>query len=154
MDYDILTSLKSDLIHYLINERKQKLRSDRSVQQKRLDEANTLTSDKQNLYESPLESEIEAVELNAGNLDIQAAELGTLRSIPEKERKTGVAFGALVRTNTTFFLIAVPFPEIVFKGYRIRGISTQSPLFQKMEGFKEHTEFHLGRIEYVIFEIV
>ncbi len=89
MDYDILTSLKSDLIHYLINERKQKLRSDRSVQQKRLNEANTLTSDKQNLYESPLESEIEAVELNAGNLDIQAAELGTLRSIPENNEKQG-----------------------------------------------------------------
>jgi hypothetical protein len=51
-------------------------------------------------------------------------------------------------------LVGIASLPFSFEDKKLVGISTESPLFQKMEGLGEHTEFHLGKIEYVIFEIV
>lgn len=154
MDREELIVFKDKLIDFLINEQEDKLSLLTKAQNERLNDANAEDSDKGNLMDSPLESEMEEVNLNAFNIDTVAKNIEILKKAEQEGVKENVVFGSLVRTNTTFFLIAFPFSEIEYGGHRIRGISTEAPLFEKMEGFAQHTEFHLNNIEYVIFEIV
>jgi hypothetical protein len=65
-----------------------------------------------------------------------------------------VAHGALIRANIGFILVGVASSSFMFGDQKVVGITTNSPLYKKMEGLKGHTEFHLGDIEYVIFEII
>jgi hypothetical protein len=65
-----------------------------------------------------------------------------------------VAQGALIRANIGFILVGVASSSFMFGDQKVVGITTNSPLYKKMEGLKGHTEFHLGDIEYVIFEII
>ncbi len=154
MQREELIVFKDKLIDFLIKEQEEKLNQLMDAQNERLNDANKEDSDKGNLIDSPLESEMAEVNLNAFNIDTVAKHIEILKKAKLEEEKENVVFGSLVRTNTTFFLIAFPFLEIEYDGKRIRGISTDNQLFEKMEGLAQHTEFHLNNIEYVIFEIV
>jgi hypothetical protein len=49
--------------------------------------------------------------------------------------------GALVKVNDRYFVIAVPAPILRIGGIEISGISSDSPLFQAMEGLRAGNEF-------------
>jgi hypothetical protein len=145
---------KKNILHEFIRLKEAQLQQFSEAQQQRLDSSNEEDIDKGDPVESPKAQMMEEIELQAATLVHLKEDIDTLKQIVVETPHDTVTFGALVRTNRGYILVGVAHPEVHFEGIKTIGISTKSPLFQKMEGFKAQTEFHMGDIEYVIFEII
>ncbi len=124
------------------------------AQREQLDSANEEDIDKRDPAESPKEQMMDEIGQQAARLDHLQAELAALQRIDLTRPHDTVSPGALVRTNAGYFLVAAALPQLSFDGWNVTGISTQSPLYQKMQGLGVRAEFHLGNIEYVISQII
>jgi hypothetical protein len=145
---------KRYILNEFIRRKETELQALRKVQQQQLDSANQQDIDNSNLSESPKSQMMDEIELQASRLDYLQAEIDILRRLNVKTAHNTVSPGSLIRTNIGYILVGTAFPIIMLKGEKTVGISMESPLYQKMKGLKAHTEFHLGSIEYVIFEII
>ncbi len=126
----------------------------RQAQREQLDSANEEDIDKSDPVESPKEQMMDEIELKAARLDQVQADLEALHRLEVTTAHDRVAPGSLVRTNAGYFLVGVAAPPLLLDGRKVTGISTQSPLYQKMQGLKARAEFHLGNVEYVISGII
>lgn len=154
MNTDERTAFKKSVIAEIIKQKSKQLEELKAEQKRRLESANEEDIDKSNPVESPKEQMMEEIDLQAASTTQLADEIAQLQQIDPDEKHHTVVFGALVRTNTGYFLIGAAFPPSQIAGKKITGLSTQAPLFLKMQGFREHAEFHLRDIEYVILEII
>ncbi len=147
-------ALKKQIILELIRLKGEQLYQLKLEQKERLENANMEDIDKGDPIESPKQQMMADIELHASRLDQISADMVALLRIDLTMVHSQVSYGSLIRTNRGYILVGIAFTDVFFEDKKIIGISTNSPLFQKMEGLKGHTEFHLGNIEYVIFEIV
>ena len=153
MNTDERTAFKKSVIAEIIKQKSGQLEELKAEQKRRLASANEEDIDKSNPVESPKEQMMEEIDLQAASTTQLAEEIVQLERINPDEKHHTVAFGAMVRTNTGYFLIGAAFPPSQIAGKKVTGLSTQAPLFQKMAGFREQAEFHWRDIEYVILEI-
>jgi hypothetical protein len=153
-EFAIDLDLKKQIILELIRLKGDQLHQLKLEQKERLENANMEDIDKGDPIESPKQQMMADIELHASRLDQISADIVALLRIDLTMVHSQVSYGSLIRTNRGYILVGIAFTDVFFEDKKIIGISTNSPLFQKMEGLKGHTEFHLGNIEYVIFEIV
>jgi hypothetical protein len=146
--------LKKQIIFELIRLKEEQLHQLKLEQKERLENANMEDIDKWDPIESPKQQMMADIELHASRLDQLSADIVALLRIDLTTVHSQVSYGSLIRANRGLILVGIAFTEVFIEDKKIFGISTDSPLFQKMDGLREHTEFHLGNIEYVIFEIV
>jgi hypothetical protein len=145
---------KKDIVNEFIRLKQEQFQRLMLEQKERLDNANLYDTDKGDLLESPRQQMMAEIELQATRVDGVKAEIDRLKRIDLTKAYTQVAQGALIRANIGFILVGVASSSFMFGDQKVVGITTNSPLYKKMEGLKGHTEFHLGDIEYVIFEII
>jgi hypothetical protein len=150
----ITLATKKNILHEFIRLKETQLQQFSEAQQQRLDSSNKEDIDKGHPVESPKAQMMDEIELQAATLDHLKEDIDILKRIEVETPHDTVSFGSLLRTNRGYILVGVAHPEVHFEGRKVISISTKSPLFQKMEGFKAHTEFHMSDIEYVIFEII
>jgi hypothetical protein len=105
------------------------------------------------LAESPREQLMDEVAQKTVSLEFVAREIELLRSIHTEEVHETVQLGSLLYTNVSCFLIGVAQEQFVFEGKKLMGLSTEAPVYLKMQGFKRKAEFHYGNTEYVILDI-
>jgi hypothetical protein len=153
-DLAIDLELKKQIILELIRLKEEQLSQLKLEQKERLENANMEDIDKADPIESPKQQMMADIELHASRLDQISADIVALLRIDLTTVHSQVSYGSLIRTNRGYILVGIAFTAFFLGDKKIIGISMDSPLFQKMEGLGEHTEFHLGNIEYVIFEIV
>jgi hypothetical protein len=153
-DLAIDLELKEQIILELIRLKEEQLSQLKLEQKERLENANMEDIDKADPIESPKQQMMADIELHASRLDQISADIVALLRIDLTTVHSQVSYGSLIRTNRGYILVGIAFTAFFLGDKKIIGISMDSPLFQKMEGLGEHTEFHLGNIEYVIFEIV
>ena len=146
--------LKKQIILELIRLKQEQLHGLMLEQKERLESANQEDIDKGDPIESPKQQMMAEVELHASRLDQISADLKALQRIDLTTVHSQVSYGSLISSNKGLILVGIASLPFSFEDKKLLGISTESPLFQKMEGLGEYTEFHLGKIEYVIFEIV
>jgi hypothetical protein len=145
---------KKDIVNEFIRLKQEQFQRLMLEQKERLDNANLYDTDKGDLLESSRQQMMAEIELQATRVDGVKAEIDRLKRIDLTKAYTQVAQGALIRANIGFILVGVASSSFMFGDQKVVGITTNSPLYKKMEGLKGHTEFHLGDIEYVIFEII
>jgi hypothetical protein len=138
-----LIRLKQEQFQWLMLEQKEKLEN-----------ANFYDIDEGDLLESPRQQMMAEIELQATRIDGVKADIDTLKRLDFKKAHKQVAHGALIRTNIGFILVGVASSLFMLGYMKVVGITTDSPLYKKMEGLKGNTEFHLGAIEYVVFDII
>lgn len=94
-EVDLLNWKKGFLVELI---RRKEIEFDKlsASQRDRLEEANTMDSDKRNTVESPQEEEMEEVKQNAQTLDRISADLDKLKRISKDTAHERVSFGALV----------------------------------------------------------
>ncbi|MBD0257497.1 MAG: hypothetical protein ICV83_17420 [Cytophagales bacterium] len=150
---EMTLATKREILAEFIRRKNAELDSLRQAQREQLDSANQEDIDKQDPVESPKAQMMDEIELQATQLDRVQDDLQILHRLDVATVHDRVTPGSLVRTNVGYFLVGVAVPPSDFGGKKITGISTASPLYQKMQGLKAHAEFHLGSIEYVISAI-
>jgi hypothetical protein len=74
------------------------------------------------------------IELHASRLDQISADIVALLRIDLTTVHSQVSYGSLIRTNRGYILVGIAFTDVFFEDKKLIGISTDSPLFQKMEG--------------------
>lgn len=151
---DQRTIFKKKVIDKLLQQKKDQLAELKKEQRSRLESANVEDIDKGDLVESPKEQMMDEINLQAYTIDFLSDELMQLQNIDPQQLHDTVSQGALVRTNVGHFMIGVSHPAVSIEGKKTIGLSTQTPLYQKMKGLRKHAEFHLGNTEYVILDIV
>jgi hypothetical protein len=151
---ELTLAAKREILAQFIGRKSAELDALRKAQREQLDNANQEDIDKGDLYESPKEEMMDEIEQKAARLDQVQADLEALHRLEVTAAHDQVAPGSLVRTNVGYFLVGVAAPPLLLDGRKVTGISTQSPLYQKMQGLKAHAEFHLGNVEYVISGII
>ncbi|AFD09115.1 hypothetical protein [Solitalea canadensis] len=110
--------------------------------------------DNPDTYESTAEQVLDEADLESKPIGFLTEEINSLKSINLEVAVNEVSFGALVHTNYAYFLIGAAQEPFMHNGSKFIGLSTEAPLFQKMEGLKAKAEFHFGTIEYIIFDII
>lgn len=150
----INSDVKKNIVNALIRLKEDQLNQLLHEQKERLDNANMEDIDKGDLVESPKEQMMDEIELQVSSLNHLMADIDALKRLNLETIHDRVSYGSLIRANTGYILVGVAFAEMTFEDKKIIGISTHSPLYQKMEGLGAGTEFHLGKIEYVIFEVI
>ena len=145
---------KKDFLNVLIHRKELELEKLRKSQQDRLEDANEMDSDKRNTIESPQEEEMKEVEQNANTLDHISADLNKLKRISKDTAHDIVGFGSMVHANDMYFLVAAPFPEIDYHDKKVNGISTDSPLYQKIEGLKKGDKAEFKGNTYKIDDVI
>ncbi|MDO1449951.1 hypothetical protein Q0590_26970 [Rhodocytophaga aerolata] len=146
--------VKKDIVNELIRLKQEQFQRLMLEQKEKLENANLEDIDKGDLLESPRQQMMAEIELQATRVDGVKADIDTLKRIDLTKAYTHVAHGALIRANIGFILVGVASWSFVFGEQKVLGITTNSSLYKKMDGLKEHTEFHLGEIEYIIFDII
>jgi hypothetical protein len=146
--------VKKDIVNEFIRFKQEQFQRLMLEQKEKLENANLDDIDKGDPLESPKQQMMAEIELQATRIDGVKADIDTLKRIDLTKAYTQVAHGALIRANIGFILVGVASSSFMFGDQKVLGITTNSPLYKKMEGLKEHTEFHLGDTEYVIFEII
>ncbi len=145
--------IKKDIARELIRSKNEQLHLLLREQKEKLDNANQEDIDKGDL-ESPKQQMMDEIELQASRLDYLTADIQALKRLDLQKAHERVSYGSLIRANTGYFFVGVASEKIVVEDKKVVGISTHSPLFQKMDGLGVNTEFHLGKTEYYIFEII
>ncbi|SDM46730.1 hypothetical protein SAMN05421823_11410 [Catalinimonas alkaloidigena] len=147
-------ALKREIIEAMIQQQEAELTRLHTWQHQQRDAIAGENQDNAQLEESPLEGLLHDVATYTPDLDQRAEDLRALRALHPEHVHEQVRYGSLVRTNYAYFLVAVAVPKRKVAGVRVYGISTGSPLFQKMEGLRKGAEFHLGAVEYVILDLM
>jgi hypothetical protein len=145
---------KREMLARFIERKSAELDALRKRQRQQLDSANDDDIDNTNLADSPKAQMMDEIEQQATHLDHVQAEVDALHRIDLARPHDSVSPGSLVRTNAGYFLVGVALAPLQVDGKKVTGISTQSPLYQKMQGLRARAEFHLGNVEYVIAEII
>ncbi len=67
--------------------------------------------------------------------------------------KNWVAEGAIVKLNGRFFVISVPTSRFVCDGESFMGISTDAPIYHRMQGLRDGDKFTLGGHPFTIEQL-
>jgi|GEM_PF-3914567 hypothetical protein len=149
------SSFKKEIIYEAINRIRQQVNALQQEQRKSLGDVNIEDIDKGDVAESPKEQMMEEFLEQGFPLEHLNKAIEKLEQISSLDVKQSVvSFGSLVKTNEGYFLICAAFPEFSWKGVKVTGLSTEAPLFIKMEGLKPHAEFRLHEHKYVIQDVV
>jgi transcription elongation GreA/GreB family factor len=87
-------------------------------------------------------------------LDFLKYEMRILRDIDLSKEFTEVDMGALVITDKRTFFVCVSIEEVEADGYKVFGLSTDAPIYQKMKGKKKGESFEMNGINYDILDIL
>lgn len=119
-----------------INERVNLLKSTLKNQQEGLHSASESTAgDKHNTSRAMMHIEIDK---NSKQLSQTLQLKKLLSAISLQKKHTEVGLGTLVKTDTTWLFIAVPFGKIQVNKEDVMCISLASPIGQKLKGLKPH----------------
>ena len=150
---EIEKELKQKAILELIRLKQDKLAELKNAQRSSLSDIDNGDIDYNDAAESPREQLVDEIGQTSSSLDFLATEIETLKTIVPDQVKTAVDFGALVQTNSGYFLIGAASEPFIVNDKKITGISMSAPIFKKMEGLRKKAEFHLGNVEYIILNI-
>jgi len=145
--------LKQRAILELIRLKEGKLTALKNAQRNSLSDVDNDDVDYKDTAESPREQLIDEIGQTSSSQDFLASEIETLKTIVLDQEMTVVDFGALVQTNTGYFIIGAASEPFTVDGKKITGISVSAPIFKKMEGLKKGAAFHLANVEYLILNI-
>ena len=125
----------------------------KSSQRTKLEAATDEGTGENDLAESPKEQMMQEIDLKSGTLDQLSQEIVRLEAIDPGEDHGTVSLGALVKTDRGHFLIGAAHPTVEIQAEKVTGLSTEAPLYLKMEGLKKGDEFHFGDTNYIIHHI-
>ena len=148
----ISLDFKQEVVALFIDKKEAILDEVREDQEDKIEGAES-ESDNPDSYESTAERTLDEADLESRPIGFLSEEITLLKSINLEVPVNEVNFGALVHTNYAYFLIGAAQEPFMHNGSKFIGLSTDAPLFQKMEGLKPNAEFHYGDIEYIIFDI-
>ncbi len=143
---------KKKVIAEFIRLKEEKLLQLQSAQREQLKDANEDDTETRDI-ESTREQILDEIGQQSDSIDALTKELEVLNGIVTSEVHDHIQLGSLVHTNAGYFLIATAQNQFTLDGKKFVGLSTQSPLFKKMEGLKNKAEFHFTTSEYIIQEI-
>lgn len=150
-----LFASKKEIISQAIKRLENHISGLQTEQKKKLTDANVDDIDKGDVAESPKEQMMDEVMEQGLSLEHLNQALEKLQRISSLATEVpAVSFGALLKTNLGYFLVGTAFPSFLWNGNKVIGLSTEAPLFKKLEGLKSNSKFSLKNIEYVIEEIV
>lgn len=134
--------MKKQLITELINRTKNEITL---IEENEKEDVKSVTEEQvnENIYENTREEEIGIIAQSNLAIDDLKKRLDHLENISVAITHDHVALGALVTLNTGTVLVSTAFPKTKVNDLEVTGISTDSPLYQKMEGLKQGAEFHL-----------
>ena len=149
-----LLEFKKRVISEFIRKKEAMLKELKEDQQNQYESSQDDDIDFSDRAESPREQIMDEATQKTGAIDFLVKELEVLKSIQKDVVHDVVSLGSLVRSNVSYFLVGVAMDHFDFENKKIMGISMDSPVFMKMQGFKRKGEFHFGSTEYVILDIV
>lgn len=94
------------------------------------------------------------VDMYSRQLDQAAASYATLKLIDPNQPHSIVKHGALVMTDKTNVLVGVSIGKIIVEGKTFFTISTESPLYQAMEGTKKGEAFAFRDQKQTVLEVM
>lgn len=150
----ITLDFKKQIAEKLMSQKKELLEQLLQTQKERLEDVNEEDIDNADPVESPKQQMMNDITVQASLFDHVNEEIEALKRLNLEIVHNQVSLGSLIRANTGYYFVGVVSEETVVNDKKIRGISTSSPLYQKMAGLKANTEFQMGKISYVILEIV
>lgn len=149
-----LLDFKKKIVAEFIRLKEIKLADLKNAQRKQLSDATGDDIDFADPVESSRQQMLEEVGQQSDPIDFLAQEIALLKTLRTDQVHTSVTIGSLIHTNVSYFLVGAAQEQFTFEGKKFTGLSSNAPLFKKMEGFKNKAEFHYGNTEYVILEIV
>lgn len=85
-------------------------------------------------------------------LHISAEKVDRLKAI-DFGPKNCVAVGAIVKLNGRFFVVSVPTSRFECDGESFMGISTEAPIYHRMQGLRDGDKFTFGRHPFIIEQL-
>ncbi|MEL6560218.1 MAG: hypothetical protein AAFQ94_18665 [Bacteroidota bacterium] len=145
---------KNEILDYLIDYTQKEIELLRKSEKEDIKSVSEDQND-ENRFENTIEEEVQLITNQNIVLEDLNERLKGLSSIRRDVVHTTVGKGALVKLNTGLVLVMSAFPTVKIGDLEVTGISTQSPIYQKMEGFKKGAEFHLTGhpTEHVVLDI-
>ncbi len=150
----ISVDTKKSIIEELISQKQKQFDEFQAAQDEKLKSSNKQNTENENLVENPREQMMDEIDMRAGTLDQIREELVRLKNIPTTQEQDTVSAGALVKTNHGLIMVAVAHTQRLHDESEVISVSTESPIFMKMEGMEKGAEFELNERKYVIEEIV
>jgi hypothetical protein len=147
------SSFKKEVIQEAIERLRRQVNAFQQEQKKKLNDVNIEDIDKGDVAESPKEQMMDEFLEQALPFEHLNKTIEDLQRVASTEVEDVVSLGSLVKTNLGYFLVGAAFREFSWKGNKITGLSTEAPLYKKMEGLKPDAEFHLHDREYIIQDI-
>ena len=138
----------------MICQTSEQLKTLRAEQKHLLDSANKADLDKHKPSKSPKERLMEEIRLKSQAIKHHASALEKLQCIDIEVPHKKVEPGALVQTNTGYFLIVAVECTVEVAGNKVLGLSKKSPLYSVMNSLEKGAWFQLGAIHYEIINII
>lgn len=145
---------KNEIIDYLIDHTQKEIEILRQSEKEDIKSVSE-EQNNENRFENTIEEEVQLITNQNMVLEDLNQRLKSLSSIQRDVVHTTVSKGTLVKLNTGLLLVMSAFPPVKIGDLQVTGISTQSPIYQKMEGLKKGAEFHLTghKAAYVLLDI-
>jgi hypothetical protein len=106
--------------------------------------------DSKDIIENPNENQMREVRIESKTLDKLKEQIEYLKGFSFQKAIERVGAGSLIKTNQGNFVVAAPEPVFEVKDKKFTGITTQSPLYQALEGKISGSKINFNEQELVI----
>lgn len=143
---------KKKIISYLIEQKTASYQSMMKMQQKDMRVAEKNNEEEDGIFDGGKTGQsLNRVESRASVVEALQAEIDLLNGLDSIEANEEIQLGDVIETSMGTFFVAVPEEEFEIDGVKLRGISTDSPLFQALAGGKNGDKIDVNGNE---FELV
>lgn len=129
-----LLKWKKAVFDALLENKQKQFEEARDYQRSQLKSINEADLDQSEMLENQTENMMQEMRVESESLDHLEEEINTIKANRSLDAHTEIGPSTVVKTNIGNFVVCVPMKSFKVNGEEYRGISTQTPIYNALQG--------------------